>query len=64
LLLQHFHNTMTVTEPVRRLILRYMDRKGHHEIFAAEAAEIFDCSLSSIWRIIRLRNQTGSYGQI
>lgn len=54
---------MTVTEPVRRLILRYMDRKGHNEISSLEAADIFDCSHRTIWRIIGLREHTGSYGK-
>ena len=53
---------MTIKEPVRKLILKYMYSRGHSRSNAVEASSLFGCSVRSIWSIIRLRLETETSG--
>jgi hypothetical protein len=54
---------MTISEPVRKLIIRYMQWKGHSGTNAFEASQNFNCSVRSILRLINLHEVTGKYGK-
>ena len=53
---------MTIKEPVRKFILKFMDSRCHSRSNAVEASSHFGCSVRSIWSIIRLRIETGTSG--
>ena len=55
---------MALTVRVRELILDYMDSRGHNRRNAAEASLLYGCSVRTIWRLILLRLETGSLGDI
>ena len=55
---------MTISEPVRSLILDYMDSRGHTDENILIASDIFQCSVNSIRDFILLRNETGSSGRL